>query len=1196
MDERGLLPHRTLLRLRGLLNEKTSRGLVAVFTRRGQEETAWFYLDKEAIPTAELPPLARAFSLSELEGWLAREFERYDGLVASWLPIDVAYPDIPTKGANFYALEQEYKRRGWGAEQRRIWARLASHFLERMDPTDERYQAKIVQLITPSLLERVPREGLVGVLPLRGVNAYVREILALRRGEALSEEGPLARLVYIHLPDRFPPDMAPFVELVVHNDMPPIPEKAYAILFEELHDLCPEPNSPRILGLRPLLYNADLADALPQTLDAFIRYYAGQWRARGKVEDVQRLADVWLERRLREMDGNDLVGVIPVEDPSDTGFTKVYYVYRRLPEQRRKDSEMVALEPRENALPTPRHLWLALPPLRYFLPGTRWQDLGPAFYRAGRSRTLARNAWLLVQEMSGWEVPARGEWGGPERPEDLDRVELNTMVHSCALLSLENPWDWRQGRYFPMLRQAYETLLDIVERLARQMEEPWSLYYRALGAWYHCALATSPGEIQESIETMEHTLIQFQRLCRDTCQEDSKDRREMEEQAQHLYNLSRAILSLLRGGGQPDVLQQVYREELKPTIGSVPRTMRDMANMDEEVEIPTRLFRQAFKRYAQILISTQNIQRASIPVDDKIRQLEAKVSELRRAQRSAYALYHETRVLKELYAQSIRQTESVIQELTQGAHLTLQLLTRSAPHHEETHLTFEMRNIGRVEARNITVELVLSENFRLLDESAIQHIEAVPPDDPKPIVFRISPETDEDMNIRINVTYSTSKAPERPVIHSWDFPLQVVSLNQRPFTLKANPYIYGVPLQEPRLFYGRREELLSILNHLAHRAPQNILVRGARRSGKTSLLYMIKAVLEDRDRSRGARDRFDIPREWDASLNGIHPLFFSLQSLERLGDRLTSSDFFKLIIGRLADRGLALPNVEVFLQSPTLTVQQFERYVTRLLAEDPHLHLVFLVDEFDVLDLVEDKALYAHLRHIISSVQQITWIIASALGLYREVSDYESPLFNVFKIVDLGPLDRDSARRLILDPWQVEPSRPGASLQIVDDAVDAILRETGCYPYFIQLVCSEVVGYVNRKRTNYVLRKTVYEVIDGITTPRSPLSEHFAYLWDRVDGLSKLILLTLLREASPPSEGELIQAVRWWLQSEGLHFPRVEEELEAHLQRLEAMEAIVRDRYGRLRFGIPLFRRLLRKRSEREDLENVIRSDLGVES
>ena len=1188
---RAGLPHETLMRIWNRLDPHALRGLVAIFTRKEDAETACFYLSPRDFPW-NMPLTTQLYPLSDLETWLEEEFDRFDGVVLSWLAIDVAYPDIPTKGARFYALEQEYRKRHLEEEMRRIWAHLAEHFLSLMREENDRFKAKILQLITPTLLARIPREGLVGVVPHPQWRGYVRAVLSMAHGRIPEQEEPAAHLIYTHEPPSFPPELDALFPRVTLAQAPSIITGQEALIFEDIAEdmaFSGEPLFP--LDLRDLLRRAGLDEEIPHTLEALIRHFYTRWRHYNSDQDLRHVGELWLERTLLDRDTNDLVAVIPRGAPQEEGFPQAAFVYRRLPERWSHTPpaarDILSLEQwRENAV-RPSRLWFSLLPLKHWPSAQHarpWLDLGPIFYKVGKTRTLARNAWLLVQET--------GEWRAEERTRVGISIteELHTMVHSCALLSLENPWNWRQGRYFPMLVQAYQTLQHVIRRLVQHTVPPKQLYYQALGYWYRCALAEDPEAVRENMRQMDETLTQFHRICRDRCPQVGQT---MVEQATHLHNLSKAVLHLLGGGGQPDVLQQLYPQELRPTVASVPRTMKHMASMDHIVDIPSILFREAFQRYAQTLMAIQNIQGASIPVDDKIRQLRTKVRELRRAQRVAYALYHETQVLQALYTQAIQQTEGVIRDLEGGAHLVVQLLTRAAPHHQDAHITFEVRNIGRVEAQDITASLVLTEDFRLKDESALKRIPIIRPHEQTLLSFTIRPETDRNIHIRLNVTYRHARDSERKVTHSWEFPIQVVSLDQGPFTLKPNPYIYGVPLQEPRLFYGRRQELQALLNHLAHRRPQNILVRGARRSGKTSLLNMVKAVLEDRDRHTGARDRFEIPASWDENLNTIHPIFLSLQSLERLDDVLTPTVFFKTILQALADGGLALPYLDRFLARPTLGVQQFERYLRDLLEQHPELHIVLLLDEFDVVDLIAEKAFYAHLRHVISQVQRITWIIASALGLYREVSDYESPLFNVFKIVDLGPLERDAARRLILDPWDVDaPTSSGQTLQIVDDAVVAILEETACYPYFIQLLCSEIVSYVNRRQTNYVLRRTVYDVIDSITDPRSPLSEHFAYLWDRVDGLSKLMLLLLLREATPPSEGELLEAVHAWLEEEGLEVQGLKNAIKHRIQRLNAMEAIQRDRFGRLTFGIPLFQRLLGKRSEQEDLWDVIRFEL----
>ncbi|MEW5720517.1 MAG: hypothetical protein AB1817_17975, partial [Chloroflexota bacterium] len=209
--------------------------------------------------------------------------------------------------------------------------------------------------------------------------------------------------------------------------------------------------------------------------------------------------------------------------------------------------------------------------------------------------------------------------------------------------------------------------------------------------------------------------------------------------------------------------------------------------------------------------------------------------------------------------------------------------------------------------------------------------------------------------------------------------------------------------------------------------------------------------------------------------------------------------------------------------------------------------------------------------------------------LDRAVSDYESPLFNVFKIINLERLDAEAAHRLILDPWQScvgEGADDQVTLQFTDDAVDAILYETGCYPYFIQLLCNAIVDHINLTRTNYVQRGAVYQVIDKIIASRSAAYEHFAFLWDRADGIGKVTLLVLLNQIESPNTHELKHLVWQRLHDRAIRAaPNVLSALyDEGLRQLQAVDAVESDNHNRYVFAIPLFRRLLLERKNHIDL------------
>jgi len=538
-----------------------------------------------------------------------------------------------------------------------------------------------------------------------------------------------------------------------------------------------------------------------------------------------------------------------------------------------------------------------------------------------------------------------------------------------------------------------------------------------------------------------------------------------------------------------------------------------------------------------------------------------------------------------LYQRAIDQTRSLARELQGNPQFVVELSTPSVAQHEKNALTFVIRNIGRVEAKTVQIELARSDYFRLVEESSIKEIAAVPPETEARQQFFIVPIGEHNFPVQLKIAYRDSHQQLQTRQH--EFLVAVSSLDKGPFQHKDNPYVYGVPLQDYHLFYGRRQELESLLSHLAGGRPQNVLLRGARRTGKTSFLNMLKAIIRD---DKNARKWFSVPEEWNSALDHLQVIFLDLQHIERQEGTLSPTLFYKAILNSIDALGWANNRVRTLVSETNISTSQFESALATVLQEHTGMHFVLLVDEFDVVDTIADKTFYANLRHIISTIQRVTWIITSALGLYKEVRDYESPLFNVFKITDLKRLEREAAKALVCDPWRSQGQKSRrAVLQFTDDAVDTILYETGCYPYFIQLLCSAIVDHANSVRTNYVLQSTVSTVIERIIAPHSAAYEHFAYLWDWSNAIDKVILLTLLESVEAPNPQELWQSMSQQLgkRHAEIFLTTLASTYETSLRRLQAVEAIALDSHNRFTFGIPLFQRLLTKRSEREDLLGI---------
>jgi hypothetical protein len=1159
------VPFERLEWIKRSLPDEVLPGLVAVFSKDASDDLLLVYIGEKR---GGRPPQRLAISIAELQD---ANLAEYDGPTLGLAPIDLVRPDIATKGPGFVRLDRLLRRRGQVEALLRTWTELAGYLREHIDEirplrpdetVQDRAWAEIAAISAPQQIASMPaghRRDMVAFVPGRG--APVR----------LGNE-PLDALASL--------DVGPTENVVALAEVRPLLESSRP----------PHLRNHYPIELRTVLRRANLDADLGATLAELARRFHRRWQSTGARADCERAYAVALEIHLAKGDVDDLVAVLP--DPDFTAFLTSgagTYLYRRplegcqgrSPEPvRRRHLDDAADELARARSPVE----FSLLPLRGFLGAgdagrERWCDLGPVLRKSGRTEILARNAWLLVQDfLESLDRRTRFRVS----PESL----LETMTHCCAIFSLTDPWRIRQGRRNKWLLESYGTLHRVLQLLIQTGDESRRPLYTALDHWYGCAFQDGRG-IAGSLERMVAALG-----VRPTGPSAAG---ELGRQLAALRELGDALLELLRGGGRAEA----YPELTGPVEESIPQLLGRATDMARPLDLLSVPFVVGFRHYASIGDATRRTKAAQIPVRYKIERLAGYTGQLLLGRRLIFAPLHQARILDVLYERAITENQELVQRLQGGASLEVELRTHSiAPNDRDSGIVFSVANVGNVEAREIEIELTVSDAFELLDQSYKQALHHLPPEGEHRFRFAVRAHpTEETFPIRCFVSYwDTGQGRQHRTV---EFMMRVAGLDRGPFHTKPNPYVFGLPLEEHHQFYGRRDELEQLLSHLANRRPQNVLLRGARRTGKTSLLNMVRSVLTDTDGHTGVRSWFGIPESWHPALDSTVPVFLNLQGIDWAGSNPTPTGFYHAVLAVLRDSGLRTDSSDMLLEEPTVTFTRFVAALRGVVHAAGDVRPVMLVDEFDVLDQIAEKSFfYGPLRTAISSVQGMTWIVASALGLYNEVRAYESPLFNVFKIIGLGLLEDDAARRLVLSPWERTGGVDGSPLRFADDAVEAILDEAGYYPYFVQLLCSEIVDYVNRTRSNYVQYSTVLNAIElNMITEGSATSEHFAYLWDRAGGVGKLILLALLHHPGPMSRAELTEAMQRLAKGAGPADPAAGgvEAFDDSMQRLLVVHAVRRVPGGEYAFGIPIFRRLLLKRADREDLERAAHDALAAE-
>jgi Tol biopolymer transport system component len=375
----------------------------------------------------------------------------------------------------------------------------------------------------------------------------------------------------------------------------------------------------------------------------------------------------------------------------------------------------------------------------------------------------------------------------------------------------------------------------------------------------------------------------------------------------------------------------------------------------------------------------------------------------------------------------------------------------------------------------------------------------------------------------------------------------------------ANPYIPGQPVDNPRLFFGRREVLASIREHLV-KGRRVFLVSGAARMGKSSLLRQVPHHLPE----EFFPVRLDLAEE-------------EVQHLDWLLWRLADA------IGNQVSQQLGVSGLEAtwadFEGQTGVLVERFWPRVRQALGDRC---LVLLLDDLDCLAEAKGNLL----EYFITILA--TWrdrdddlalvLTMSVAGQEAMVREHPRLLGGALSYL-LGPLESEMASRLIT--WPVD-----GVLTYDYGVARRLIEVTSGQPYYLQLVCFEVfnrcsaAGWVNQRDVELVIEDLV----------RREISD-FRQMWDESSGREQAVLAALvsLRGARGIAT---VQEVRTSLHKAGARVSR-EQVVEA-LDRLT--ERGILERLGALsyRFRVALLRDWLGERLELPEVVRGTRWDAGV--
>jgi HAMP domain-containing protein len=380
----------------------------------------------------------------------------------------------------------------------------------------------------------------------------------------------------------------------------------------------------------------------------------------------------------------------------------------------------------------------------------------------------------------------------------------------------------------------------------------------------------------------------------------------------------------------------------------------------------------------------------------------------------------------------------------------------------------------------------------------------------------------------------------------------VVSLRSRQnFGAMPNPYVVGNPLRTTEMFFGRREDLEWVSQHLERPGNEMILLFGSRRIGKTSLLHQILA---------------------GKATEKCVPFFFDTQQI--IPELQSDGDFFHVVTREmLAQLPSVLPGANVpFIGADRFTPEILRRLLKHLQSVAPGRPPVLLFDELENLEIKLARGqltadLLFFLGHLIDGDIPVSFVATGSDELDRMRSPAWQNLVPKTISKRIGLLTPNDARSLILDPVR-------GYVQYGDSIPERILRFTAGHPYYTQVTCQAVVDYLNHKQQFHVEYPDYCEIVATILdNPPPPLN----HVWDTFSVMEKIAASGL---------AQILTDEETWARPEGIHAGLPEElqkeandpvAFRAALDGLCRADWLEKGEAGSYRFQIDLLRLWLRR-------------------
>ena len=405
--------------------------------------------------------------------------------------------------------------------------------------------------------------------------------------------------------------------------------------------------------------------------------------------------------------------------------------------------------------------------------------------------------------------------------------------------------------------------------------------------------------------------------------------------------------------------------------------------------------------------------------------------------------------------------------------------------------------------------------------------------------------------------------------------------------IEPNPFIVGNPIRTEKMFYGREDDFRYVRTKLEGTSQGVVIVFcGERRVGKSSILYQVA----------GGRlgERFI-------------PVFIDLQEMVIASD----SEFFarisrvisesvarsnnRPVIEPAAAHGSPGPVDKVVLagtapiggsegqlaHTQKIRVPEFDGrnpypvfldFLDEVLASIGDRTLLILMDEYELLEGKVDEGklsneLFTFLAGLMDNKERLALIFTGSRRLEERDRKYWRELLRRSLFRKVGFLSEKDTARLITDPV-------AGRVVYGRGVMDVVYRLTAGQPFYTQVICQNVVDFMNEHRQNWVTVADLGRVITDIVD--NPLPQ-MIYSWDALSDDEKLALSLLGEVLADGNAYATAGELRGSVKANDYPVNLSENTIRLTLEEMFRRELLEKDPADGFRFKIDLLRMWIRR-------------------